>query len=118
MRCAKAARGVAVVAAHFLALERASSLHAFPRSLHAFSTLAAALAASLAGSTLAGAFGIATRPHPTRDEALERVDEMIGFRQSVEGYRGKASSGHNSELLTGAVAWPSPWSTPRGSRGT
>ena len=61
MRCAKAARGVAVVAAHFLALERASSLHAFPRSLHAFSTLAA----SLAGSTLAGAFGIATRPHPS-----------------------------------------------------
>ena len=59
MRRTKAVQGVAVAAAPFFALARPSSLHALTRSLQAFSTLAAAFAASLAGSTFGGAFGIA-----------------------------------------------------------
>ena len=59
MRRTKAVQGVAVAAAPFFALVRPSSLHALTRSLQAFSTLAAAFAASLAGSTFGGAFGIA-----------------------------------------------------------
>ena len=60
-------------AAPFFALERASSLQALTRSLQAFSTLAAAFAASLAGSTLATALGITPRAH-THDDEL-RHDE-------------------------------------------
>ena len=59
MRRTKAVQGVAAAAAPFFALARPSSLHALTRSLQAFSTLAAAFAASLAGSTFGGAFGIA-----------------------------------------------------------
>jgi len=55
----------------FFALERASSLQALTRSLQAFSTLAAAFAASLAGSTLAGAFGIVTPTYATMSSLHE-----------------------------------------------
>ena len=77
----KGSAGAAAAAAPFFALERASSLQALTRSLQAFSTLAAAFAASLAGSTLAGAFGIATPPHRQRDD-----DEPFGSVNSIGGY--------------------------------
>ena len=69
MRRTKAVQGVAAAAAPFFALARPSSLHALTRSLQAFSTLAAAFAASLAGSTFGGAFGIA-HTHARRSVGL------------------------------------------------
>ena len=86
MRRTKAVQGVAAAAAPFFALARPSSLHALTRSLQAFSTLAAAFAASLAGSTFGGAFGIAHTHARRLAEGRARcrsahTPRLAGFRQ-------------------------------------
>ena len=88
MRRTKAVQGVAAAAAPFFALGRASSLHALTRSLQAFSTLAAAFAASLAGSTFGGAFGIA-HTHARRRLAEGRLGSAssdYGFVSCARGW--------------------------------
>ena len=79
----------------FLGLGEGVVLACFPQVVACLLHFGRRLGRLLGGIYLSWSLRHRHAPSPHAHARLERVDEMIGFRQSVEGYRGKASSGHN-----------------------